>query len=57
MNPQDTKQQQDKVGKELTWDFICEQLNKTRFTPNHKNHFGINLTENRYRRMKEDAKT
>ena len=53
MTPQDTKEPK----KEPTWDFICEQLNKTRFTPNHKNYFGVNLAENRYRRMKEDAKT
>ena len=53
MTPQDTKEPK----RTLTWDFICDQLNHQRFTPTSNNHFGVNLTENRYRRMKEDAKT
>ena len=53
MTSQDTKEPKE----EPTWDFICEQIGKERFTPKRNHHFGVNLTENRHRRKKEDAKT
>ena len=54
MNSQDTKQE---PKKELTWDFICEQIGKERFDPYYTNAYGVNLAESKYRRKKEDAKT
>ena len=53
MTSQDTKEPKGNPD----WNFICEQIGKERFTPKRNHHFGVNLTENRHRRKKEDAKT
>ena len=46
------KEQNKPIKEEPTYDTIAEQLGKKRFKPTSKNHFGINLKENRYRRNK-----
>jgi len=58
MNPQDTKQQQDKVDKELTWEQICTQVNHPRFIPENKTIFGVKRTQliQEQRKRNKDAK-
>ena len=35
---------------EITWSHICEQIGKERYDPYYTNVYGVNLTEDKFRR-------
>ena len=46
------KLDRESIKEEISWDTICNQVNKERFDPYYTNVYGISLTESKYRRKK-----